>query len=248
MLEFLDDSGKLSERKARLFAVACCRRGWGCLADTRSRAAVEAVEESIEGAGSPLPSAEVWKAAESASREAYDLVYDLEHVPVAVRDEAALAAARRQFHAADMPFCLLQWTDGEWAGVGYKVPPAERHRRLAGAWEVARVAVTAFESPAAEARAQADLLRDIFGPLPYRPVTLSPSVRTWNDGCVVQLATGIYAERSLPEGTLDVRRLAILGDALEEAGVTDQEVLGHLRGPGPHCRGCWVVDLVLGKE
>jgi hypothetical protein len=41
---------------------------------------------------------------------------------------------------------------------------------------------------------------------------------------------------------------AILADALEEAGCTDAAILSHLRGPGPHVRGCWVVDLLLGKE
>jgi hypothetical protein len=38
-----------------------------------------------------------------------------------------------------------------------------------------------------------------------------------------------------------------LGDALEEAGCSDEEILAHLRGPGPHVRGCWVVDLLLNK-
>jgi hypothetical protein len=42
--------------------------------------------------------------------------------------------------------------------------------------------------------------------------------------------------------------LARLADALEDAGCTDPELLGHLRSPGPHVRGCWAVDLVLGKE
>jgi hypothetical protein len=47
---------------------------------------------------------------------------------------------------------------------------------------------------------------------------------------------------------LDTGRLAILADALEESGCTDADMLGHFRGPGPHVRGCWVVDLLLGKE
>jgi hypothetical protein len=52
----------------------------------------------------------------------------------------------------------------------------------------------------------------------------------------------------LPDGRLDAARLAILADALEDAGCTRAEVVEHLRGPGPHVRGCWVVDLILGKE
>jgi hypothetical protein len=57
-----------------------------------------------------------------------------------------------------------------------------------------------------------------------------------------------YEERQLPEGTLDSARLAVLADTLEDAGCTHAELLGHLRGPGPHVRGCWAVDLVMGKQ
>jgi hypothetical protein len=65
---------------------------------------------------------------------------------------------------------------------------------------------------------------------------------------VVALAQAAYDQRELPAGHLDRARLAILADALEEAGCTDQTILGHLRGPGPHVRGCWAVDLILGKS
>jgi hypothetical protein len=40
----------------------------------------------------------------------------------------------------------------------------------------------------------------------------------------------------------------VLADALEEAGCGDEEILGHLRGPGPHVRACWVLDLLLGRR
>jgi hypothetical protein len=52
----------------------------------------------------------------------------------------------------------------------------------------------------------------------------------------------------MPEGALDPARLAVLVDALEDAGCTDAELLGHLRGPGAACAGCWTLDLILGKE
>ena len=65
---------------------------------------------------------------------------------------------------------------------------------------------------------------------------------------MVALARVAYDQRELPSGTLDVARLAVLADALEEAGCTDADLLGHLRGPGPHARGCWAVDLLLGKS
>ena len=53
-------------------------------------------------------------------------------------------------------------------------------------------------------------------------------------------------EKSLQ--SLDLKRLPVLADALEEAGCTDEQVLGRLRGPGTHVRGCFVVDLLLGGE
>jgi hypothetical protein len=63
-----------------------------------------------------------------------------------------------------------------------------------------------------------------------------------------RLATAIYEERTLPQGTLDRDRLAILADALEEAGCTNEEILSHCRSPNDHVRGCWLIDLILGKE
>jgi hypothetical protein len=96
---------------------------------------------------------------------------------------------------------------------------------------------------------QADLIRDLVGPLAFRSVSLPSSVRTWSDGFVVKLATAIYEERSLPQGTLDSVRLGVLADALDEAGVTDPDIGGHLRQPGGvHVRGCFVIDMLLGKE
>ena len=64
---------------------------------------------------------------------------------------------------------------------------------------------------------------------------------------MVALAQAAYDQRTLPAGHLDPARLAVLADALDEAGCTDADVLNHLRGPGPHVRGCWAVDLLLGK-
>jgi hypothetical protein len=85
--------------------------------------------------------------------------------------------------------------------------------------------------------AAAGHLRDLFGN-PFRPVAVDPS---WLTPTVVALAAGIYAD-----GAFD--RLPILADALQAAGCDNADVLGHCRGPGPHVRGCWVTDLVLGKE
>ena len=82
-----------------------------------------------------------------------------------------------------------------------------------------------------------DDLRDIFGN-PFRPVAFADS---WRSETAVALASGVYAERAFD-------RMPILADALEEAGCDHADVLSHCRGPGPHVRGCWVVDGVLGKS
>jgi hypothetical protein len=84
------------------------------------------------------------------------------------------------------------------------------------------------------------LLRDVFGN-PFRRVTVDPPWLTWNDGTVVKLAQGIYDERSFD-------RLPVMADALEEAGCHNADILGHCRQPGPHVRGCWIVDLLTGRN
>jgi hypothetical protein len=88
-----------------------------------------------------------------------------------------------------------------------------------------------------EIKSQIALLRDIFGN-PLRPVTLNPS---WPTPTVLAIATGIYNEKVFD-------RMPILADALQDAGCENEEILRHCRGPGPHVRGCFVLDLVLGKS
>ena len=88
------------------------------------------------------------------------------------------------------------------------------------------------------------MVRDIFGN-PFHPLAVSPA---WRPPTILSLAEAAYANRILPAGTLEPDRLAVLADALEEAGCTDTEILIHLRSPVPHVRGCWPLDLLLGKS
>jgi hypothetical protein len=83
-------------------------------------------------------------------------------------------------------------------------------------------------------------LRDIVGN-PFRPVCLDPAWLARDDGIVLKLAQALYRERRFGD-------LPVLADALEEAGCTEEAVLTHCRGGGEHVPGCWVVDLVLGRE
>jgi hypothetical protein len=98
-----------------------------------------------------------------------------------------------------------------------------------------------------ERQAQAALLRDIVGD-PLEPARIDPAWLAWNGGLVVQLAKAAYDDRVLPAGILDSARLLILADALEEAGCDEKDILEHLRRPREHTRGCFVIDLLLGKE
>jgi hypothetical protein len=91
-----------------------------------------------------------------------------------------------------------------------------------------------------EHAAASDALRDLIGN-PFRHVRIDPAVLSRNNGAARRVARAIYADQAF-------ERLAVLADALEDAGCADPELLGHLRGPGPHVRGCWVVDLILGKK
>jgi hypothetical protein len=108
------------------------------------------------------------------------------------------------------------------------------------AGRVADEAVTLVGSSQAEKErmAQVQLVRDLFGLLPFRPVVLD---RNWLTSPVSDLARAIYSDRQFDA-------LPILGDALEDAGCTDDNILSHCRGPGSHVRGCWVIDLILGKD
>jgi hypothetical protein len=82
----------------------------------------------------------------------------------------------------------------------------------------------------------AHLLRCVAGN-PFRPVAFDPE---WRTSTAVALAQQMYESR-------DFSAMPILADALQDAGCDSDDILAHCRGPGPHVRGCWVVDLVLGK-
>jgi hypothetical protein len=245
MLTFLRAGGRLSERKARLFAAACCRRIWHLLTDERSRRAVETLERYREG----LAGAEELAAAAQAAQEVAE---DQESTGNPCAAGAAANAVQ-----ADLPSDLRGHEEDEgeelpgdsisdaqdaafasaWA-TGYAIGHARHPEESADAW---------FAATNAEEAVQARLLRDILGD-PFRsPPPLAPSVFQWHAGTVVRLARAAYEERESPSGYLDPQRLAVLSDALEEAGA-DPELVAHLRGPGPHVRGCHILDLLLAKE
>ena len=133
----------------------------------------------------------------------------------------------------------LQGIDGDWRTVAWANSCA--HPIDPAAW-VSAVAYS--DHGEADRAAIAALIREIVGN-PFHAVVLDPSCAT---PTVTSLARATYDQRLMPSGELDPTRLAVLADALEEAGCTEQAILEHLRSSGRHVRGCWPVDLVLAKE
>jgi hypothetical protein len=214
MLAFL--RGKASDRKRRLFEVACCYRIWPLLTDERSRAAIEVSERFADAQASQMELDAAKAEAGDAIPKSRDL---MRGVSVGTRrwreGQVIQAITRAAFWTAQGP----QVT----SSVVWATEMAARLRGLSWSSETDVW--------------QCALVRCIFGN-PRRPITMMPSPLT---DTVLTLGQTIYTDRAFD-------RLPILADALEEAGCTDAEILKHCRGPGPHVRGCWVVDLVLGKE
>lgn len=92
---------------------------------------------------------------------------------------------------------------------------------------------------ASEFRRQVGLVHEVFGN-PFRPAHLREHALAWNEGVVRRLAEGIYDDKAFDS-------MPVLGDALEDAGCTDADVLAHCHERAEHVRGCWVLDLILGR-
>jgi hypothetical protein len=104
------------------------------------------------------------------------------------------------------------------------------------------VAVRAATEQDRERALHCSWLHDLYGPIPFRSIaSLEHAVLTWNDRTVPRIAEGIYVERAF-------ERMPILHDALLDAGCTDESLLSHCRNPEGHVRGCWALDLILGKS
>jgi hypothetical protein len=247
VLEFLE--GKASDRKLRLFEVACCRRLWHLLDDEHCRRLVE-VGRWIGGCDglNDLPLDSCRRAVELAERCADEEVPSDE---LNALSEAAFAFTRPSCYYSACYSEGYGEFDTELMASGSAAGAAEvaskRFLHPTGVvWQAAH-AVGYLRSTGygeseqggdtAERAAHCDLLREIFGN-PFRPVSVNPS---WLDSSVVTLARQMYEGR-------DFSLIPILADALQDAGCDSGDVLEHCRGDGTHVRGCWVVDLLLGEE
>jgi hypothetical protein len=153
-------------------------------------------------------------------------------IAVRRKADAAYQWARKQHGPADFRLCCAAHLALQATSTAKKVRFDPRENEfLRGAKE---------RKEKTERKARSDLIRDFIGNV-FHPVTLNPIWLAWNDGTVRRISQDIYAERAFD-------RMPILADALEDAGCDNEAILKHCRGGGPHVRGCWVLDLLLGKE
>lgn len=209
MLEYV--RGKVSDRKLRLFAVACCHRPYYCIEDERHQRAVELAERMADEDVSEVE----WQHINQAAYELWQSTW------------AASITAQRKAPRGTHEVKKLMDADMATAA-GWAV--------LDDAWEAAYqvTGVEWDEMYADEPDYQLAFLHDIFGK-PFNRV-----ITSWFTPTIFTLAQAIYADRAFAN-------LPILADALEEAGCDDIDILAHCRSGGEHVRGCWVIDLILGK-
>ncbi len=235
--------GKAGERKLRLFEAACRRRICHLLADEACRTAVEVIEEYA------------------------DLITPREAPAVPARrrrhprpgekhtDQSALSQALRDARKVALDAATAGWASGDRAAGDAAWAVACASADVGSTAQLCLRAVVRASDPvyyraedpaaveavrARERQAQADLLRDVFGN-PFRPFAWDPSWWRWNNGGLAKIALHIYEERRFED-------MPVLGDALLDAGCTDEGILTHCQSGGPHVRGCWVLDLALGAE
>lgn len=287
LLHFLRDKG--SERKWRLFAVACCHRIDPLIAEERSRRAVAVAARYADGIATEKELEQAQIASQQAEDEAKRAEYQAEaeadfcttpkYAAISCRWYAAMAArsavcrdprktdGEPGSYEADFWRPSYEWAVaaiGDHAYADFAGVQEDSHDEGRRAAEEA--------ASAAEQRAQCELLHDLFGEhfgspgcegdwLPFsrnwyfpaekpqqwcllptpRKLNIRRDWLAWNDGTVRRLAQSIYDENAFD-------RLPILADALEDAGCTDADILNHCRQLGEHVRGCWVIDLLLGKS
>jgi hypothetical protein len=172
-------------------------------------------------------------ALDSAGEQMFESVLDVASCGWRAFKDATTVLGRARYYAA---YAVAEAVRGVPSGASDACAIAVTTvKRVATQGESAEALVPCERDPE-EKHIQRELLRCIVGN-PVRPVTFDPR---WITETAVALAAGIYTERAFD-------RLPILADALEEVGCDNADVLAHCRGPGPHARGCWVVDGVLGK-
>ena len=228
--------GVASERKGILYLCGGCRSIWDLFFDDRSRIAVEVAERYADGLATP-------EALSRANYEAECPTFGFEFEPNVWRawEEFRDAVPEGVWSLVTMGVLSEEQLSEDEPEVDLVV----RDRLLAAA----SLAYAASSPPSFDSDwyhryiLRVDwpgdwLLRCVFG-RPFLPA--APFDPEWASPIAVSLAEGIYSEKAFD-------RMPIFGDALEEAGCVNDDILKHCRQEKPHVRGCWVVDLLLGKS
>jgi hypothetical protein len=231
MLQFL--RSRVSDRKCRLYLCGGCRQLSHLFFRAESLAAVEVAERySDENATQEELKQGAWHA------EALTFGYEFEREGFSFSHPIKAGVVPRLIEMGVLPAGTLP-------GSEWQVGDAIKNRLMAAAdiaYYCAIHAPKSVERWLAQKRHEVTwpgrwLIDCVFGN-PFRPVVLNPA---WLTPEVFALAQAIYDDRVFD-------RMSELADALEEAGCTSADMLAHCRAPGPHARGCWVVDQILGKE
>jgi hypothetical protein len=211
----------VSDRKLRLFAVACCGLVESQFTDDRSKHALSVAERHADGVADD---AELQAAYEAAEQVASALQSSIREQGGDPNKDSHCLAAWAVFNACDRP--LRPQYDDNYYGAGGSALDF-----------VLMQTGDALDATHPHRQRMMPLLREVIGN-PFHPVTFEAA---WRTSIVLALAQVAYDRR-------DFGSLPVLADALEDAGCDCRELLDHLRAAGPHVRGCWALDLVLSKE
>lgn len=228
MLDFLQ--GKVGDRKLRLFACASCRRAWGLLRDVRSKQAIEVAERYADGLAGEKELSLIMDIALAAHQALWD----------ELRRNASLALEGEFKAVSEMEAAFAVWRTCSPRQALFFVSYPNDDGAIGFAPRQVAYAVGGRGGVASETAVQSLLLRDIFGSLLFRSLSLDPAWLAWQNWTLARMAQCIYDDRAFDS-------LPILADTLEEAGCTNADILNHCRQPRQHVRGCWLVDLILGK-
>ncbi len=220
LLELLSTARQMraGKRPLLLFGCGCCRLAWDALTDERSRSAIDATELWAGGFISSRRRAVAAKAADAARIEAA-AAWERSRQD---RSSSERMKAHAVSLAAHVAFHVSK--SGYYDGFIGQV------RSAMGFW-----AMSTRPDETRERERFCGILQDVFNPWRQQP---APG--EWLTTTAVAIARQIYAAR-------DFSLLPVLADALMDAGCEDADVLAHCNSTEPHVRGCWVVDLVLGR-
>ncbi|WP_020470575.1 hypothetical protein [Zavarzinella formosa] len=216
-----------SDRKLRLFACACYHRIRHVLPDLCVKAAIDVAEQVADG----IIPAEELRRAEAIIR-----------VPIGILEERWRASQGMErieihpLHAALSLDLVILWKEAQKAAY-YASSNAYLDFAAIANPGASNHSLKYSASQRSEERGQADLLRCMFGNI-FRLTIINSAWLTFD---VQMIAAGAYEDRAF-------NRLPILADALQDAGCDNENILSHLRGDSPHVRGCWALDLILGKS